>query len=164
MNAEYRRYLIFLLFVTAIVLTAGLGLRDPWPADEPRFALIARDMVASGNWLFPHVGGEIYPDKPPLFFWLVAVLYALTDSLRLAFLVPGILAGLGTMLLVTDLARRLWGPKNRYLVWRIVAGHCPVSAADENPGRSTLYFASGRHSASTGSADICCLARTGAGM
>ena len=111
MNAEYRRYLIFLLFVTAIVLMAGLGLRDPWPADEPRFALIARDMVESGNWLFPNVGGVIYPDKPPLFFWLVAALYALTDSLRLAFLVPGILAGLGTMLLVTDLARRLWGPK-----------------------------------------------------
>lgn len=109
MTSEYRRFLIYLLLVTAIVLASGLGLRDPWPADEPRFALIARDMVESGNWLFPRVGGVIYPDKPPLFFWLVAALYALTDSLRLAFLLPGILAGLGTMLLVTDLARRLWG-------------------------------------------------------
>lgn len=111
MNAEYRRLLTYLLLVTAIVLTAGLGLRDPWPADEPRFALIARDMVESGNWLLPQVGGVLYPDKPPLFFWLVAALYALTDSLRVAFLVPGVLAGIGTMLLVTDLARRLWGPQ-----------------------------------------------------
>lgn len=111
MNAEYRRLLTYLLLVTAIVLTAGLGLRDPWPADEPRFALIARDMVESGNWLLPQVGGVLYPDKPPLFFWLVAALYALTDSLRVAFLLPGVLAGIGTMLLVTDLARRLWGPQ-----------------------------------------------------
>lgn len=115
MNADYRRHLIYLLLVTALVLAAGLGLRDPWPADEPRFALIARDMVESGNWLFPHVGGVIYPDKPPLFFWLVAALYALTDSLRVAFLVPGILAGFGTILLVTDLARRLWDP--RTAIW-----------------------------------------------
>lgn len=110
MNADYRRHMIYLLLVTAVVLTAGLGLRDPWPADEPRFALIARDMVESGNWLFPRVGGVVYPDKPPLFFWLVAALYALTDSLRAAFLIPGIVAGLGTMLLITDLARRLWDP------------------------------------------------------
>ena len=111
MTAEYRRLLTYLLLITAIILAAGLGLRDPWPADEPRFALIARDMVESGNWLIPQVGGVLYPDKPPLFFWLVAALYALTGSLRLAFLVPGVLAGLGTVLLVTDLARRLWGPQ-----------------------------------------------------
>jgi len=109
-TSEYRRYLVYLLLVTAVVLAAGLGLRDPWPADEPRFALIAKDMVESGNWLFPRVGGVLYPDKPPLFFWLVAALYALTDSLRVAILLPGVLAGLGTMLLVTDIARRLWGP------------------------------------------------------
>jgi len=111
MNDDHRRHLMYLLLIAAIVLTAGLGLRDPWPADEPRFALIARDMVESGNWLLPKVGGVLYPDKPPLFFWLVAAFYALTDSLRVAFLLPGILAGIGTTLLVTDLGRRLWGPQ-----------------------------------------------------
>ena len=98
-----------------LVLAAGIGLRDPWPADEPRFALIARDMVESGNWLLPHIGGVLYPDKPPLFFWLVAALYVLTGSVRVAILMPGILAGLGVLLLVTDLGRRLWGPKTGIL-------------------------------------------------
>ena len=36
--------------VALLVLGAGLGLRDPWPADEPRFALVARQMVESGQW------------------------------------------------------------------------------------------------------------------
>ena len=56
----------WLLLIALVVLGAGLGLRDPWPADEPRFALIAREMVESGQWLFPMRGGELYPDKPPL--------------------------------------------------------------------------------------------------
>ena len=115
MSAEYRRNLAYLLLVAAVVLAAGLGLRDPWPADEPRFALIARDMVESGRWLFPSVGGVVYPDKPPLFFWVVGLFYALTGSLRIAFLLPGIFAGLGTVFLVTDLARRLWDP--RTAIW-----------------------------------------------
>ena len=100
-----------MLLVAAMILAAGLGLRDPWPADEPRFALIAKDMVEGGNWLIPRVGGVLYPDKPPLFFWVVAALFSLTDSLRVAFLLPAFFAGLAVIWLVTDLARRLWNPQ-----------------------------------------------------
>lgn len=115
MSADYRRQLFLLLFVAAVILAAGMGLRDPWPADEPRFALIARDMLANGNWLFPRVGDVLYPDKPPVFFWLVAAFYSLTGSLNVAFLLPGFLAGTGCLLLVTDLARRLWD--ERTAIW-----------------------------------------------
>jgi 4-amino-4-deoxy-L-arabinose transferase-like glycosyltransferase len=102
------RDLALLLGLGLLLLATGMGLRDPWPADEPRFALIARDMVATGDWLFPRVGGDLYQDKPPLFFWLLATAYALTGSLRLSFLLPSFLAGLGTLVLVYDLTRRLW--------------------------------------------------------
>lgn len=98
------------LFVLAgFVLLAGIGLRSPWPADEPRFAQIAREMVESGEWLFPRRGGELYPDKPPVFVWLVAVFYALTGQLKIAFLLPSALAAAGTLWLVHDLGQRLWG-------------------------------------------------------
>lgn len=91
-----------------LVLAAGLGLRDPWPADEPRFTLAAKQMVESGEWLFPHRGGELYPDKPPLFMWLQAAGYTLFGSWRVAFLLPSLLAALGTLWLVVDLGTRLW--------------------------------------------------------
>ena len=97
-----------LLLLGVIVLGAGMGLRDPWPADEPRFALVAKQMVESGQWLFPFRGGEIYPDKPPMFMWAIALFYQLTGSMRVAFLLPNLLAGLGCLALVFDLARRLW--------------------------------------------------------
>lgn len=98
----------WLLLLALVVLGAGIGLRDPWPADEPRFALIARDMVESGQWFFPRVAGVLYADKPPVFFWLIASFYWLTDSLRIAFLLPSLLAALGTLWLVYDLGARLW--------------------------------------------------------
>jgi 4-amino-4-deoxy-L-arabinose transferase-like glycosyltransferase len=83
--------------------------RDPWPADEPRFAAIARDMVLSHEWLFPRVGGDLYQDKPPLFFWMLAAVYSLTGSLKASFLVPAFLASAGVLFLVYDLGRRLVG-------------------------------------------------------
>ena len=57
---DARRGLFVLFLVMAfIVLAAGIGLRDPWPSDEPRFALAAKQMVESGDWLFPHRGREL---------------------------------------------------------------------------------------------------------
>jgi 4-amino-4-deoxy-L-arabinose transferase-like glycosyltransferase len=91
------------------MMGAGLGLRDPWPADEPRFALVARDMLQSGDWLIPRVGGDLYADKPPVFFWLMAASMALTGSMRIGFLLPSLLAGVGSVVLVYDLLRRVRG-------------------------------------------------------
>ena len=98
-----------LLFVFALLLLGlGIGLRDPWPSDEPRFALVARDMLANGQWLFPHRGVELYSDKPPVFMWLEACAYFLTGGWRGWFLLPSLLAGLGTIALVYDFVRRQW--------------------------------------------------------
>src|SRR5690606_14542410 len=91
-----------------LVLATGLGLRDPWPADEPRFTLVAKQMVESGEWMFPHRGAELYPDKPPLFMWLQAAAYTVLGSWRIAFLLPSLLAALGTLWLVVDLGKRMW--------------------------------------------------------
>ncbi len=107
-GATTNRHVLLLFLIGAAVLMSGLGLRDPWAPDEPRFALIARDMLISGDWLIPRVGGDLYPDKPPLFMWLVAVCTWLTGSLRVGFLLPSMLASLGVLWLVFDLARRLW--------------------------------------------------------
>lgn len=99
----------WLFWIAALlILGAGLGLRDPWPADEPRFALVARHMVESGDWLFPHRGIELYSDKPPLLMWLQAAFYTVLRDWRIAFLLPSLLASLGTLWCVVDLGRRLW--------------------------------------------------------
>ncbi|MFP8781210.1 ArnT family glycosyltransferase [Hydrogenophaga sp. RWCD_12] len=107
-DEQTRRRTLFWLVATAIVLLLGIGLRYPWPADEPRFAQVAREMVESGQWLFPTRGGEPYPDKPPVFMWLAALTFVVTGQIKIAFLLPSALAAFGTVLLVHDIGRRLW--------------------------------------------------------
>ncbi|HEV7715054.1 MAG TPA: glycosyltransferase family 39 protein, partial [Steroidobacteraceae bacterium] len=99
----------WLALVVVVLIGTGLGTRLPWPADEPRFALIARDMVHSGDWLFPRVGGDLYPDKPPVYFWLLSLGYLITGSIRASFLIPSFLASCTVVGLVYDLGRRLSG-------------------------------------------------------
>ncbi|MFA0923503.1 ArnT family glycosyltransferase [Xanthomonas fragariae] len=112
----------WLLAITAVlVIGAGLGLRDPWPADEPRFALVAKQMVSSGDWLFPHRGNELYSDKPPMLMWLQALCYTLLGNWRVAFLLPSLLAALGTLACVYDLGRRLWTRRvGAYAAWMLL--------------------------------------------
>lgn len=101
------RDLLWLALALFVVVGTGLGIRDPWPADEPRFAVVARDMVATGEWLFPRVGGDLYQDKPPFFFWLLAVCYTLIGSIKWSFLLPAFCAAGGVLFLVYDFGRRL---------------------------------------------------------
>jgi len=120
-DATVRRQTLFWLAAMALVLFAGIGLRYPWPADEPRFAQIAREMVESGQWLFPTRGGEFYPDKPPVFMWLSALFFQLVGDLKLSFLLPSVLASLGTLWLVHDLGRRLWNPQTALFAVLVLA-------------------------------------------
>ncbi|REG86569.1 ArnT family glycosyltransferase [Marinomonas pollencensis] len=110
-NDDYAKTLWLLLLITAVVILAGVGLRDPWPADEPRFVEVAKEMVNSGNWFFPMRGGELYPDKPPVFMWSIAALYWLTGNLSATFLIPNALASLLSVFCVYDIAAKLWNVK-----------------------------------------------------
>lgn len=101
----------WLFVLAAVLILTGIGLRDPWPADEPRFALIAQEMAESGQWLFPLRAGELYPDKPPVFMWFMAFFISILGSVKLAFLLPSALCSLLTLFLIYDLAKRLWGPE-----------------------------------------------------
>ncbi|MFM2486556.1 ArnT family glycosyltransferase [Celerinatantimonas yamalensis] len=108
LNDDYRKALTLILIFFAIVLLVGVGLRSPWPADEPRFAEAAREMVASGHWFFPLRGGELYPDKPPVFMWSIALFYALIGNMKIAFMLPNILVSLVVVWCVFDLSYRFW--------------------------------------------------------
>ncbi|WP_254063247.1 glycosyltransferase family 39 protein [Rhodanobacter sp. L36] len=113
--SDARRELILFAVFALLVLGLGIGLRDPWPSDEPRFALAARWMAEHGEWLFPHRGHELYADKPPVFMWLQASAYQLVGNWRVAFLLPSLLAALGALALVYDLARRCWSHRSALL-------------------------------------------------
>ncbi len=79
--------------------------------DEGRYAEIAREMLLGGDWVVPHLQGEPYLDKPPLFYWLVTASYALFGVHDWAARVVPALAVHGTVLLTYLFGRRLLGER-----------------------------------------------------
>jgi 4-amino-4-deoxy-L-arabinose transferase-like glycosyltransferase len=49
------------------------GTRDFWAPIEPRYAEIVRVILAKSEWIVPTVNGDLYTDKPILYFWLALI-------------------------------------------------------------------------------------------
>lgn len=82
----------------------GSRLFDP---DEARYAEIPREMLASGDYLTPHLNGSNYFEKPPLLYWVNAASMKLLGETPYAARLPVRLATLGTtLLLIFFLARQ----------------------------------------------------------
>lgn len=64
------RHTIFLSALAGLLFFFGLGSRDFWAPVEPRYGEIVRVMFISGEWIVPTVNGDLYTDKPILYFWL----------------------------------------------------------------------------------------------
>jgi 4-amino-4-deoxy-L-arabinose transferase-like glycosyltransferase len=99
-----------LLVASAVVFALPLGRRALDNQDEARYSLLAREAVEHGHWFLPRVRDEVYLNKPPLFFWTVA-LFALpfgvvTDATAPIASVVSALVGLGAAFAI---GRLLWG-------------------------------------------------------
>ncbi len=42
-----------------------------WDRDEAFYARAAVEMLQSGNWILPTYNDAVFPDKPPLIYWLM---------------------------------------------------------------------------------------------
>jgi len=119
---DSRRVLLaMLLSVGALIFLFHLGGRDLWDPDETRYAVIAREMRENGNWILLHLNGEVYAEKPPLFFWLVNLSTSLFGSTEFANRLPSALAGWVTILVTFILGERLFNVKAGFLSGLVLA-------------------------------------------
>lgn len=49
------------------------GARPLWDSSEARYGQAAFEMLSSGNWLVPTLGGEPHLTKPPLTYWMIGL-------------------------------------------------------------------------------------------
>jgi 4-amino-4-deoxy-L-arabinose transferase-like glycosyltransferase len=80
-----------------LIALGNLPLRD-W--DEGTYAIVAREIYRTGNWLYPTLQGEAFMLKPPLMQWLIALCYHLGGVQEFTTRFPGaFLTALGVPLL-----------------------------------------------------------------
>lgn len=105
-------HLLLLLPVAAALFGLGIGTYDLWPADEPRFGQVAREMFESGNYISLTVNGESYSEKPPLLFWSMAALaHVFGDVNEMAARLPSVVGGVLGVFFTYALATRQFGPR-----------------------------------------------------
>lgn len=90
----------FLLFAVG---SARLPLLGP---DEPRYSQVAREMLESGDFITPTLGGTPWFEKPVLLYWMQDASYALFGVNEWAARFPSILAGLFCVWIVAATVRR----------------------------------------------------------
>ncbi len=104
------QHLLIMLICSYFLFFFRIGAHDLWSPDEPRYAQVAREMLRSGDYIVPHLNGEIYTEKPPLYFWMVAFLSKpFGDVNETTARIPSAVAALLTMLATYLLGVRLLG-------------------------------------------------------
>lgn len=77
-----------------------LGARDLFIPDETRYAEVPREMIASGDWVVPHLDGLRYFEKPVFGYWAQAASISLFGENNFADRLPcALAAGLSALLI-----------------------------------------------------------------
>ena len=101
---EHRRFVLLLVAAWAVAYLPHLGTRD-LRLEEGRRATVAREMLASGDFVRPTLYGDTYLHKPPAFPWLIAAIGSLLGEVDpLAARLPSALAALGCALIALRFA------------------------------------------------------------
>ncbi len=106
----HRHCVPIVLGIALLATFVSIGNHELWLPDEPREAEIGREMLLSGPTAVPHLSGEPFVEKPPLFAWAIAASYAAFGVSPAAARVPAALASTLAAFLAFLLARRLGGP------------------------------------------------------
>jgi len=97
-----------LLVAAFFPLFWAIGERSLW-SSEGRWAEITREMLTSGDFFHPTIGGEPYFDKPLLTYWVIAAFSAVTGRLdELIIRLPSAFAAVVTLVCTMYLGQRLW--------------------------------------------------------
>lgn len=95
------------MLLAALSFLGGLGRGAIGDNDEAFYAESAREMVESGNWLTPQFNYEPRFQKPALYYWVTAALFAVTGPIEFSARLFAALAGIG-LVVVTAACGRRW--------------------------------------------------------
>src|SRR5258708_17298646 len=106
--------LVLTMIIWAGIYLPGLGSVER-KHEEPRRALPALHMLASGDWLVPRVGSIPFLRKPPMLHWLIALSFLATGTKsEWAVRLPSALATLALALAIGGVGGYCVGPNGGF--------------------------------------------------
>lgn len=123
-TANYRTWLTDLAWLGLGLLffySLWLGSYPLFTPDEGRYTEVAREMVASGDFITPRVDGVAFLDKPVLYYWLQAVAISLFGIHEWAIRLFPMLLGIMTCLVTYACGRSLFNRRTGLLAALILA-------------------------------------------
>jgi 4-amino-4-deoxy-L-arabinose transferase-like glycosyltransferase len=115
----------------ALLFFWRLGAAPLLEPDEGRYTEIPREMLASGDFVTPHLNGVLYFEKPPLHYWLTAAAIRVLGLNEVAARLWSAVFGLAGVWLAYRLGREIGGPRAGVVAAAVL-------------GTSPLYVALGR--------------------
>jgi len=105
-----RRAGLALFFLSLWLLFHALGNAALFEPDEGRNAEVAREILVLDDWVTPHYNFVPRLDKPPFFYWLVALSYKIFGISEWSARLPSAVAAFGLVLLTCAFAWSKAGP------------------------------------------------------
>lgn len=107
-------------FVCFAFFAAFNGIMPVTDPVESNYALTAKEMVLSGNWLSPQIYGQYWFDKPIMVYWWLAVSYSLFGFTDFAARLPSAIAATLSVLACYWFVRKIGWSQRRALLSAIV--------------------------------------------
>lgn len=106
---------IALLVLTLFLYLTGNSLLAVTDTAESNYALTAKEMVLSGNWISPQIYGRYWYDKPIFYYWELALSFLLFGWNEMAARLPAALTGSLSVLFTFWFGRKVYGEKIGWL-------------------------------------------------
>lgn len=101
---------ILLTILAGTLIFMNLGLNHLIPFDEAIYAKVSKNILIRNDWQTLSWQNNVpWFEKPPLYFWLSALVLKIVSSAELAVRLPSALAGFFTVLLTYFFGKRLFG-------------------------------------------------------
>jgi 4-amino-4-deoxy-L-arabinose transferase-like glycosyltransferase len=141
MRGRTRDYAV-LIALCAVLTLPNLGSSSLWDVDEGVNAQAAREMRDNDTWLIPTFNYKLRTAKPVMLYWLQRASYAAFGVSEWSARLPSALAVCGAVLLLYELARRMFDRGTGLLAGVVLASAVEVCvlAHAATPDATLLFF------------------------
>lgn len=107
------RYLLAVVVLWLAAAAVMMATLPALPVDETRYLTVAWEMKLSNHWLLPTLNGDPYSHKPPLYFWLINLAWAIFGTEVWSARIVSVLATAGVIAMTWRLGRELFPEHER---------------------------------------------------